>query len=121
MNAGKEANKPQSIPNLMAHRKRCYVFIIIFQLAPVLRYLDVLKYAWKSRNYKILGDQIKQRRYYVKMLKEEQDIALLRVFECFLEAAPQQILQLTIMLKNYHIQIFNFTCKYRQWFFNYFI
>lgn len=42
------------------------------------------------------------------MLKEDQDVALLRVFECFLEAAPQQVLQLTLMLKHYHNEV-NFT------------
>lgn len=45
------------------------------------------------------------------MLKEDQDVALLRVFECFLEAAPQQILQLTILLKDYYSNT-NFECTY---------
>ncbi|EFN81697.1 XK-related protein 4 [Harpegnathos saltator] len=42
------------------------------------------------------------------MLKEDQDVALLRIFECFLEAAPQQILQLTLILKHYNEINFQF-------------
>ena len=42
-----------------------------------------------------------QERYYKLMLKEDADVALLRVFECFLESAPQQILQISYLLKLY--------------------
>lgn len=83
----------------------------MFQLAPVLRYYQTLKYALKAYRFQKLGNRNAQRRYYLKMLKEDQDVALLRVFECFLEAAPQQILQLTILLKHYHSNI-NFECIY---------
>lgn len=33
------------------------------------------------------------------MVKEDSDLALIRIFECFQEVAPQKILQLTIILK----------------------
>lgn len=33
------------------------------------------------------------------MLKEDSDAALLRIFECFLEAAPQQVLQTSLLLR----------------------
>ncbi|XP_076239541.1 XK-related protein 6 [Calliopsis andreniformis] len=89
----------------MLTKKLYCVIVIAFQLAPVLRYYQTLIYALKAYKYKKAGDRHGQRHYYMKMLKEDQDVALLRVFECFLEAAPQQVLQLTILLKHYHNSI----------------
>ncbi|KAK1126447.1 hypothetical protein K0M31_005082 [Melipona bicolor] len=89
----------------MLTKKLCCIVVVIFQLAPVLRYYKTLKYALIAYKYEKQGDRTAQKRYYLKMLKEDQDVALLRVSECFLEAAPQQILQLTILLKHYHNDI----------------
>lgn len=75
------------------------------------RCLLSLKYALKSRNCKRKNDTIGQRKYFIKMLKEEQDIALLRVLECFIEAAPQQILQLSIFVQDYYGE-FSLMSKY---------
>ncbi|CAH2207676.1 jg12097, partial [Pararge aegeria aegeria] len=55
----------------------------------------------KSRRAARKQDTDAQRRYYGLMLKEDSDAALLRVFECFLEAAPQQVLQTTLLLRQY--------------------
>ena len=82
---------------------------VFLQLAPVIHYWETLKCALKARKCKKSEDRVNERRYYLRMLQEDQDVALLRVFECFLEAAPQQILQLTLMLKHYHNEI-NFEC-----------
>ncbi|XP_049841756.1 XK-related protein 7-like [Schistocerca gregaria] len=74
------------------------MFVLFFQIAPILRHCDVLMYAlqsWKAEKDK---DFINQRKYYELMVKEDSDAALLRLFECFLEAAPQQVLQATIIL-----------------------
>lgn len=86
--------------------------IVILQLAPVLHYWETLIYALRSRKCEKSNDRVGQRRYYLKMLNEDQDVALLRVFECFLEAAPQQILQLSLMLKHYHNEV-NYECTYQ--------
>lgn len=39
-------------------------------------------------------------RNYKLNIREESDIAFIRLFECFLEAAPQKILQISIVLAN---------------------
>jgi len=63
-----------------------------------LRYCDVLKYALKSRKAARKGNYDDQRKYYSLMAKEDSYVSLLRIFECFLEAVPQQILQICIVL-----------------------
>lgn len=87
------------------------IILIAFQLTPVLHYYRTLKYALNAYKFNKQNNRNAQRRYYLKMLKEDQDVALLRVSECFLEAAPQQILQLTILLKHDHNDI-NFECMF---------
>lgn len=80
---------------------RIYIIVLILQLAPVIRYVDSLKYALRSLKAEKRKNFAEQRKYYELMLKEDSDVALLRVLECFLEAAPQQVLQITILLKFY--------------------
>ncbi|XP_058804880.1 XK-related protein 6 [Phymastichus coffea] len=75
---------------------------IIFQFTMVQRYCNSLKYAIKSRLCKRKNNCVGQKKYFIQMLKEEEDIALLRVLECFIEAAPQLILQLSIFVQDYH-------------------
>lgn len=64
-----------------------------------INYLIVVdRYALKSRAAGREGDVVAQRRWFALMLREDSDAALLRAFECFLEAAPQQVLQLSLMI-----------------------
>ncbi|XP_069355928.1 cell death abnormality protein 8-like [Maniola hyperantus] len=90
-----------SVTNEFTKRKWLRVFILVLQMAPILRFTDALIYAVKSRRAARAHDAASQRMYYALMLKEDSDAALLRVFECFLEAAPQQVLQTSLLLRQY--------------------
>lgn len=96
-----EVNKVKTLTKQCTSRRILILLILLFQLAPVLRYFDALRYARKSRRAEKDKDYENQRKYYELMIKEDTDVALLRVLECFLEAAPQQILQITIIFSNY--------------------
>lgn len=41
---------------------------------------------------------MEQKKWFDRLVNEDSDVALVRIFECFLEAAPQKILQITIIL-----------------------
>ncbi|XP_045762520.1 XK-related protein 6 isoform X2 [Maniola jurtina] len=90
-----------SVTNEFTKRKWLRIFILVLQMAPILRFTDALIYAVKSRRAARAHDAASQRMYYALMLKEDSDAALLRVFECFLEAAPQQVLQTSLLLRQY--------------------
>lgn len=90
-------DKKKTLTKKFTKRRLCYIVVLLFQLAPVLRYFDALRYAIKSKRAEKAKDIQNQRKYYMLMVQEDSDIALLRVLECFLEAAPQQILQLAII------------------------
>jgi len=87
------------------------VIAIPLKLAPIVHYWKTSKYALKAFKYKKSGDLTNERRYHSKMLKKYRDASLLRVFESYLDAAPQQILQLTLILNSYDNKI-NFECTY---------
>ena len=93
---------------LKTNRKmKCWRFLLLLpSFAPILRYIASLRYAWKSRKAERVQNKEKQERYYKLMLKEDADVALLRVFECFLEAAPQTLLQVSFLLKQYQDNTF---------------
>jgi hypothetical protein len=61
------------------------------QLSPLLRYIDTLIYGIQS---KIIGSSF----LYRRMLDEDTNSALLRLYHCFLHAAPQAIIQMMILL-----------------------
>lgn len=131
-------NRSTTLTKRFTRRRICCVFVLLFQLAPILRYFDALHYAIKSKQAEKKKDVENQRKYYELMVKEDSDVALLRVLECFLEAAPQQILQLGIIIAskgNNMEREDTFTCKincfynktifycyiYFQWYISYFL
>lgn len=44
------------------------------------------------------NNKVEQKKWFDRLTNEDSDVALVRIFECFLEAAPQKILQITIIL-----------------------
>jgi len=106
---------------------------MVFQVGPIMRYIDSIIYGLKSRHYEnktkkvektanewkektgvqketaaltdhtpevlenICRLECKAKQYYDLMLYEDADAAMLRLFECFMESAPQTILQLYIL------------------------
>lgn len=61
------------------------------------RYCDTLYYGLISRRYWKKGDRQRQQEFYTFMLYEDSDCVFLRLFESFMEAAPQLVLQLYIL------------------------
>lgn len=62
------------------------------------RYCDAFLYGIRSLIAGYRKQQTKEDYLYSKMLDEDCDAALLRLFYCVLNSAPQAVLQLTILL-----------------------
>ena len=87
------------------------LLVLMLQFAPILRYLDSIWYGLLSRKAEreeraasdakdaIARDRARERRvkYYTLMVYEDADATLLRLFECFMESAPQLVLQIYIL------------------------
>lgn len=70
----------------------------VFQVGPILRYYESLQYGLKFRE---TVDIEEKRKVYMKMIYEDADATMLRLFESFMESAPQLMLQMYIITKNY--------------------
>ena len=90
------------------------IIVLLCQIAPILRYIDSMRYGCLSRKYGLEEKKVttleekknareKRLKYYTLMVYEDADATLLRLFECFMESAPQLILQVRILyiLANY--------------------
>lgn len=83
--------------------KWCLRVILLFlQLGPILRYLDSLLYGLKFR--RSTANKADQKKYYQYMVYEDTDATMLRLFECFMEAAPQLVLQVYILARRYQFE-----------------
>ncbi|XP_068679613.1 XK-related protein 8-like [Montipora foliosa] len=71
----------------------------VFQVGPVVRYFRVIRAGWRTRQNDATNTD------YEAYLAEWRDISMLRLFECFLESAPQLVLQLFIMAYNQRFEI----------------
>ncbi|KAJ8925366.1 hypothetical protein NQ315_009196 [Exocentrus adspersus] len=74
------------------------IIFLLLQLAPLLRYIDTMIYGIKSKIAATTENETKQTTLYRRMLDEDTNSALLRLFHCFLHAAPQAVIQLVILL-----------------------
>ncbi|GIX85519.1 XK-related protein 6 [Caerostris extrusa] len=82
------------LPPVSTTRWVLRIVFLVLQMGPLLRYMDSLNYGLKSnRNKSNVQDQVD---LYKQMIYEDADATLLRLFECFMEAAPQLVLQLYI-------------------------
>ncbi|XP_067006507.2 XK-related protein 4 [Anabrus simplex] len=88
----------QSVPKPPLWKWVLRIVMLLLQLAPILRYCDALAYGCRSLVAGKAGNSIRQENLYRKMLDEDSDASLLRLFHCFLHAAPQAILQLMILI-----------------------
>lgn len=66
----------------------------------MLRYIDTLVYGIRSKIAASTDDETKRIVLYRRMLDEDTNSALLRLFHCFLHAAPQAVIQLVILLRH---------------------
>ncbi|XP_015915492.2 XK-related protein 4 [Parasteatoda tepidariorum] len=84
----------KDLPRVSMTRWILRIVFLLLQMGPLLRYFDSLYYGLKSNQSKSIVD--KQEKYYKLMIYEDADATLLRLFECFMESAPQLVLQLYI-------------------------
>jgi len=59
-------------------------------------------YGLKSQKAAKEGDESNQVKYYTYMMNEDADASLLRLFEGFMESAPQVTLQLYILMYHFN-------------------
>lgn len=62
--------------------------------------MNALVYGIKSRVAASTDNESKRTTFYRQMLDEDTNVALLRLFHCFLHCAPQAVVQLVILLQH---------------------
>lgn len=80
-------------------RKSWYNALVTVVLLPFfLRYWQSFVLSVQCKRAELRKDRETQKMYFNLLTKEDSDVALIRIFECFLEATPQKVLQITIFL-----------------------
>merc|ERR1719270_684761 len=103
----------QQLPKVGLSRWILRLLVLILQVAPILRYIDSMRYgimsrlaAKKEEEAEKEEDRIKfkmeRRKWYTLMVYEDADATLLRLYESFMESAPQLVLQIYILIKDPH-------------------
>lgn len=85
------------------------VVMVLFGMEPVLCYFQSIKYAVKVKSAEKEGSKRQRERYYEKMLDQNRDVVDLKLYEGCMEAVPQLILQLSIILKKYGDMTYDLT------------
>ena len=105
-----DGDNPQ-LPKVSLFRWCVRLLVLLLQVAPILRYVDSIRYGLRSRRARAreLGatteeERLTRRRervkWYTLMVYEDADATLLRLYESFMESAPQLVLQIYILLKD---------------------
>ncbi len=71
----------------------------MFLLLNLGRFLDLIKYALKAKQAKQRADDT-QNMYFVAVILEDAELLQINQFDCFMESAPQLLLNLYIMIKD---------------------
>ncbi|XP_034230394.1 XK-related protein 4-like [Thrips palmi] len=88
-----------TLPKAPLWRWGLRVVFLLLQFAPILRYLDSLLYGIGSILAARKNQKEKQQYLFRRMVDEDSDASLLRLFHCFLHAAPQAILHLMVLIQ----------------------
>merc|ERR550517_1422095 len=90
----------EHFPHVSRWRWAFRIFCLLFFLSPVARYVDTLFYGIQSKKAKRKKDFPRMASYYARMAYEDAGATFLRLFECFMESAPQLVLQIYILIKD---------------------
>ncbi|XP_076359254.1 XK-related protein 4-like isoform X2 [Tachypleus tridentatus] len=112
----KLTSRTLSKPNLSKLDWTVRIFFHVLLLGPVIRYVDLLKYGLRSRQFNkqkqrrkfewhfnvghkppIRVEQLNDVNYHHLMIEEDRDTAFLALLESFMESAPQLVLQIYIL------------------------
>ncbi|CAG9766153.1 unnamed protein product [Ceutorhynchus assimilis] len=74
------------------------ILFLLLQISPLLRYIETLVYGIRSKLAGNAEIDSQQTILYRRMLDEDTNSSLLRLFHCFLHCAPQAVMQLVFLL-----------------------